>query len=85
VLANVASVALLAAARRHVVHTSSVQQVCCTSLLRLDAAEPIPADIIGPAWQMASNFTEAAVELNVQLSKSCVLFGAPSFTLDRRI
>ena len=53
--------------------------------LRLDAAEPIPADIIGPAWQMASDFAETAVELNVQLSKSCVLFGAPSFTLDRRI
>jgi hypothetical protein len=54
-------------------------------LLRLDAAEPIPADIIGPAWQMASDFAETAFALNVQLSKSCVLFGAPSFTLDGRI
>jgi len=85
VLANVRAIAFFAASRRRIVNTSSVQQVCCTSLLRLDAAEPIPADIIGPAWQMASDFAETAVELNVQLSKSCVLFGAPSFTLDRRI
>jgi hypothetical protein len=36
-------------------------------LLRLNEAEPIPADIIGPAWQMASDFAETAFALNVQL------------------
>ena len=85
VLANVASIALFAASRRRIVDALFVQQICCTSLLWLDAAEPIPAHIIRSARQVASDFRETAFEFNEQLTESCVFFGAPSSTFDRRI
>lgn len=48
VLTNVASVALFAATRRRIMNTFFVQKICRTSLLWLDAAEPISANIIRP-------------------------------------
>jgi hypothetical protein len=65
VLTNVASIALLAAARRHTVRGIFVQEIRCTSLFRLDAAEPISAGIICSARQIASNSRELAAELDV--------------------
>ena len=85
VLANVASIALLAASRHLIVNTFSVQQICRTSLTWLNATEPISAGVIRSARHVPSNGSETAVELNVQLPESCVLFGAPSFKIDGRI
>ena len=74
VLANVASVALFAATRRRIMNTFFVQKICRTSLLWLDAAEPISANIIGPVWQIASDGgREAAFELEIQKSSAFVV------------
>ena len=85
VLTNVASVALLAAACRHIVRAPFVKEIRRKSSRWINAAKPISADIIRSARQLACDGSETVFQRREQLEESCVFFGAPSFTLDRRI
>jgi hypothetical protein len=51
-----------------------VQEIRCTSLSRLDAAEQIPAGIVRSARQSSSNCRELAAELDVEKPKSRIIF-----------